>query len=43
LWVAGIGAVYHPLPVGEHTLVYTVQSAFFGDFQFTYRITVAPK
>lgn len=42
LWVAGIGALYRPLPVGEHTLVYTVQSAFFGDFQFTYRITVAP-
>jgi hypothetical protein len=43
LWVTGIGAVYEPLPVGEHTLVYTVQSDFFGDFQFTYHITVSPR
>jgi hypothetical protein len=43
LWVMGIGAVYHPLPVGQHTLVYTVQSEFFGNFRFTYHITVSPK
>jgi len=43
LWVMGIGAVYHPLPVGQHTLVYTVHSSFFGDFLFTYHITVSSK
>lgn len=43
LWVMGIGAVYHPLSVGKHTLVYTVHSDFFGDFQFTYNITVSPR
>ena len=43
LFVVGIGSVYHPLPVGQHTLVYTVQSAFFGDYQITYHITVSPQ
>jgi hypothetical protein len=43
LWVMGIGAVYHPLPVGQHTLVYTVHSSFFGDFLYTYNITVSPR
>ncbi|WP_165246858.1 hypothetical protein [Paludisphaera soli] len=43
LWVTGIGSVYHPLPVGRHTLEYTVHSEFFGDFHFTYHITVSPK
>jgi hypothetical protein len=43
LWVMGIGAVYHPLPIGEHTLVYTVHSEAFGDFLFTYHITVSPR
>jgi hypothetical protein len=43
LWVMGIGAVYHPLPVGQHTLIQTVHSDFFGDFVFTYHITVSPK
>ena len=43
LFVAGIGSVYHPLPVGQHTLVYTVHSDFFGDKQSTYHITVSPK
>lgn len=42
LWVMGIGSVYRPLPVGEHTLVSTVDSAFFGFMQFTYHITVTP-
>jgi hypothetical protein len=42
LWVMGIGAVYHPLPVGQHTVVYTVHSSFFGDFLYTYNITVSP-
>jgi hypothetical protein len=43
LWVTGIGSVYRPLPVGEHTLVYTVSSGFFGTTsQFTYHITVSP-
>lgn len=46
LWVTGIGSVYRPLPVGEHTLVYTVRDFLIGanrDFQITYHITVSPK
>jgi hypothetical protein len=42
LFVEGIGTVFHPLPVGEHTLVNIVHSSFFGDFEFTYHITVSP-
>jgi hypothetical protein len=42
LFILGIGSVYRPLPVGQHTLVYTVHSLFLGDFQFTYHITVSP-
>ena len=42
LWVRGIGSVYHPLPVGKHTLVYRVQSEVFGDFHFTYHLKVSP-
>jgi hypothetical protein len=44
LFVAGIGAVYRPLPVGQHTLVYTVDvdNEFFCDHVFTYHITVSP-
>jgi hypothetical protein len=43
LFVKGIGAVYQPLPPGRHTLVYTVRSAFFSDFQVTYHLTVSPR
>ena len=43
LWTTGVGATYRPLPVGEHTLVYIVHSAFLGDLLFTYHITVSPK
>jgi hypothetical protein len=43
LFVQGVGTLYRPLPVGEHTLVSTVHSQFFGDFQYTYHITVSPK
>ena len=43
LFVQGIGALFHPLPVGQHTLVYTVHTADFGDYQFTYHITVSPQ
>jgi hypothetical protein len=43
LFVAGIGAVYRPLPVGQHTLVYTVHSLVFGDRLRTYHITVSPR
>jgi hypothetical protein len=45
LWVTGIGSVYRPLPVGEHTLVYDVRDfivAVNKDFQITYHITVSP-
>ncbi len=44
LFVVGIGAVYRPLPVGQHTLVYTVHSPFFErHYQFTHNITVSPQ
>lgn len=43
LWGVGFGAVYHPLPVGRHTLVYNIQSDFPGTFTFIYHITVSPK
>lgn len=42
LFVLGVGSVYRPLPVGEHTLVITVDSLFFGTRQTTYHITVTP-
>jgi hypothetical protein len=45
VWVMGIGSVYHPLPVGEHTLVYDVDDfivAVNADFVITYHITVSP-
>ena len=42
LWGMGIGSIYRPLPVGEHTLVSIVDSAFFGKFEYTYHITVTP-
>jgi hypothetical protein len=44
LWVTGTGSVYRPLPVGEHTLVYTVHGdgEVLRDFQITYHITVSP-
>ena len=42
-WVTlGVGAVYHPLPVGRHTLVQTIHSPILGDLQTTYHITVSP-
>jgi len=41
LWTMGIGSVYRPLPVGEHTLVYTLNTLL-GNAQFTYNITVKP-
>jgi hypothetical protein len=41
-FVFGIGSVYHPLPVGKHTLVIDVQNAILGNFHTTYNITVAP-
>jgi len=37
----GVGAVYRPLPVGQHTLVNTVSGPL-GDYTFTYHITVSP-
>ncbi|QDV34266.1 hypothetical protein [Tautonia plasticadhaerens] len=41
-FVFGTGAVFHPLPVGEHTLVIDVQGPL-GDYHTTYHITVSPK
>jgi hypothetical protein len=50
LWTIGFGAVYNPLSIGRHTLIYTVQSPFFvsesnpsGISVFTYNLTVSPK
>ena len=43
LWGVGFGAVYRPLPIGEHTLVYNIKSEFPGTFTFIYHITVAPR
>jgi hypothetical protein len=40
-FVFGIGAVYHPLPPGEHTLVIDVKSPLLGDYHTTYHITVS--
>lgn len=42
LFVFGVGAVYHPLPVGEHVLTTRIESDFFGDFSITYNILVVP-
>jgi hypothetical protein len=41
IFVREIGSVYHPLQVGEHTLVISVESPL-GNFQSTYHITVSP-
>lgn len=41
IWTQGIGAVYHPLPVGRHTLVSTA-SSLLGEYKLTYNITVTP-
>jgi hypothetical protein len=40
--VLGVGSVYRPLPVGEHTLEITVDSGFFGLIERTYHISVTP-
>jgi hypothetical protein len=39
--VMGTGSVYHPLPVGEHTLVVDIVGPL-GDIKTTYNITVSP-
>jgi hypothetical protein len=41
IWVFGTGAVFKPLPVGEHTLVVDIEGIL-GDFNTTYNITVTP-
>lgn len=41
IFTLGVGAVYHPLPVGQHTLINTVTGPL-GDYTFTYNITVSP-
>jgi hypothetical protein len=43
LWGMGVGAILHPLPPGHHTLVVTATDWAFGDFTYTYHITVTPK
>jgi hypothetical protein len=41
IWTVGVAAVYHPLPVGRHTLV-NIASGPLGDYRTTYHITVSP-
>jgi len=41
-FVAGVGNVYPPLPVGKHTLENTIDSLFFGPTHVIYNITVVP-
>ena len=43
LWVTGIGLTLRPLPPGEHTLIVAANNWAFGDFAFTYHITVSSK
>jgi hypothetical protein len=43
VWVQGVGAVFRPLPPGEHTLVQSFEHELLGRFEFTYNITVRRK
>ncbi len=43
LFALGMGTIYKPLEVGEHTLVSSLDSAFFGPTSQTYNITVVPE
>jgi hypothetical protein len=40
LWTTGVGAIYHPLSPGEHTLKVIQDSPIFGFFDITFNITV---
>jgi hypothetical protein len=40
LWTTGVGAIYHPLSPGEHTLEVTQDGPIFGFFDITFNITV---
>ncbi|HJQ80487.1 MAG TPA: PEP-CTERM sorting domain-containing protein [Lacipirellulaceae bacterium] len=40
LWTAGVGAIYHPLSPGEHTLEVVQDGPIFGFFDITFNITV---
>jgi hypothetical protein len=42
VWTLGVGAVYHPLPPGEHTLRVLQDGPIFGSFDATYNISVRP-
>jgi hypothetical protein len=43
IFAAGVGTIFHPLPVGTHTLMIVNRSDFGTEFRITYHITVAPK
>lgn len=40
LWTTGVGALYHPLSPGEHTLEVVQDGPIFGHFDITFNITV---
>jgi hypothetical protein len=40
LWTTGVGAIYHPLSPGEHTLEVVQDGPIFGFFDITFNITV---
>jgi hypothetical protein len=40
LWTTGVGAIYHPLSPGEHTLEVVQDGPIFGLFDITFHITV---
>jgi hypothetical protein len=40
LWTTGVGAIYHPLAPGEHTLNVVQDGPIFGQFDITFNITV---
>jgi hypothetical protein len=43
LFVQGIGTIFRPLSVGNHTVRNVLHSPFFGDFDLTYNIRVVPE
>jgi hypothetical protein len=40
LFTFGIGAVFHPLPPGQHTIETSVDSLVFGSYVFVYNVAV---
>jgi hypothetical protein len=40
IWTIGVGAVFHPLPPGEHTILVMTDGPFFGPTNTIYNIAV---